>query len=55
MQDLDEVAILCSREDSTTVTTIQTQAHERATFARHQKWHYPQCIEVLNESVALTD
>jgi len=54
MQDLDKVAILCSRESSTTVTTIQTQAHERATFARHQKWHYPQCIEVLPGTYDLT-
>ena len=54
MQALDKVAILCSRESSTTVTTIQTQAHERATYARHQKWHYPQCIEVLPGTYELT-
>jgi hypothetical protein len=47
MQALEEVAILCSRERSTHVTTIRTEGHERATFARHRKWHYPQCIEVL--------
>jgi hypothetical protein len=47
MQPLDRVAILCSRERSTTVTTIRTAEHERATYARHEKWHYPQCIEVL--------
>jgi hypothetical protein len=54
MLGLDEVAILCSRENSTTVTTIKTQAHERATYARHQKWHYPQCIEVLPGTYDLT-
>jgi len=47
IQPLEEVAILCSRERSTTVTTIRSDEHERATFARHQKWHYPQCVEVL--------
>jgi hypothetical protein len=47
IQPLEKVAILCSRERSTTVTTIRSERHERATFARHQKWHYPQCIEVL--------
>jgi hypothetical protein len=47
IQPLEDVAILCSRERSTTVTTIRSDQHERATFARHQKWHYPQCIEVL--------
>jgi hypothetical protein len=54
MQALDQVAILCSRESSTTVTTIRTEAHERATYARHQKWHYPQCIEVLPGTYELT-
>jgi len=47
MLPLEQVAILCSRERSTTITTIQTEEHERATYARHEKWHYPQCIEVL--------
>jgi hypothetical protein len=47
MQPLEKVAILCNRERATTVTTIRTEDQERATYARHQKWHYPQCIEVL--------
>jgi len=47
MQPLADVAILCNRERATTVSTIRTADQERATFARHQKWHYPQCIEVL--------
>jgi hypothetical protein len=47
VQQIDRVAILCNRERATTVTTIRTEEQERATFARHQKWHYPQCIEAL--------
>jgi hypothetical protein len=54
MLPIEQVAILCSRESSTTVTTIKTEAHERATYARHQKWHYPQCIEVLPGTYQLT-
>jgi len=54
MQPLSDVAILCSRERSTTVTTIRSEGHERATYARHQKWHYPQCIEVLPGTYELT-
>jgi hypothetical protein len=53
IQPIEEVAILCSRERSTTVSTIRSDQHERATFARHQKWHYPQCIEVLPGSYEL--
>jgi hypothetical protein len=47
MQPIEDVAILCNRERATAVTTIRSQDQERATYARHQKWHYPQCIEVL--------
>jgi hypothetical protein len=47
MQPIEDVAILCNRERATTVSTIRTADQERATYARHQKWHYPQCIEVL--------
>ena len=47
MLGIEQVAILCSRERATAVTTIRTAEHERATYARHKKWHYPQCIEVL--------
>jgi hypothetical protein len=54
MQPIEDVAILCNRERATTVTTIRTESQERATYARHQKWHYPQCIEVLPGSYELT-
>jgi len=54
IQPVSEVAILCSRERATTVTTIRSENHERSTYARHQKWHYPQCIEVLPGSYELT-
>jgi len=54
VQPLDRVAILCNRERATTVTTIRTEDQERATYARHQKWHYPQCIEVLPGTYELT-
>jgi hypothetical protein len=47
MQPIENVTILCNRERATTVATIRTDDQERATHARHQKWHYPQCIEVL--------
>jgi hypothetical protein len=53
MQPLEQVAVLCNRERATTVTTIRSEGHERATFARHAKWHYPQCIEVLPGSYEL--
>jgi hypothetical protein len=53
MLPLEQVAILCNRERSTAVTTIRTDAHERATYARHAKWHYPQCIEALPGSYEL--
>jgi hypothetical protein len=53
MQPIDRVAILCNRERATTVTTIRGEEHERATFARHAKWHFPQCIEVLPGSYEL--
>jgi hypothetical protein len=54
MQPLEKVAILCNRERATHVTTIRTEGHERATYARHRKWHYPQCIEVLPGTYELT-
>ena len=53
MQPLEKVAILCNRERATTVSTIRTEDQERATYARHQKWHYPQCIEVLTGTYQL--
>jgi hypothetical protein len=54
MQPIEDVAILCNRARATTVTTIRTAEQERATYARHQKWHYPQCIEVLPGSYELS-
>ncbi len=53
MQPIEKVAILCNRERATTVTTIRTGNEERATYARHQKWHYPQCVEVLPRTYQL--
>jgi len=53
MQPVADVAILCNRERATTVSTIRTEEQERTTYARHQKWHFPQCIEVLPGSYEL--
>ena len=47
MRELDEVAILCHSERSTSVYSIRDLRDQTTYAARHQRWHYPRCIEVL--------
>ena len=47
MRPASEVAILCHRERVTSVFSIRAEGDEVAYAARHQRWHYPRCIEVL--------
>ncbi len=43
----EQVAILCHHERSTNVDAIREQSAATATRARHERWHFPQCLEVL--------
>ena len=47
MRPLSEVAILCHRDRVTSIYSLRAEADETAYAARHERWHYPRCIEVL--------
>jgi hypothetical protein len=47
MRPGEEVAILCHREPFTWVTGIRPESGGAWQGARHEKWHFPVCIEVL--------
>jgi hypothetical protein len=43
----EEIAILCHRGNATWVTGIRPAAGGAWQKARHERWHFPACIEVL--------
>jgi hypothetical protein len=47
MRPPEEVAILCHRDRATWVTGIRPVSGGEWQSARHEKWHFPACIEVL--------
>jgi hypothetical protein len=53
MRPLSEVAILCHRDHVTSIYSLRAEADEIAYAARHERWHYPRCIEVLPGSYRL--
>ena len=54
MRAADEIAILCHLDPATHIVTIRDVAHPIASDARHELWHYPECIEVLGGEYELT-
>jgi hypothetical protein len=53
MMPMEEVAVLCHRERSTVVRALRGIGEARWREARHERWHYPRCIEVLPGSYQL--
>jgi hypothetical protein len=53
MRPRPEVAILCHRDRVTSIYSLRAEADETAYAARHERWHYPRCIEVLPGSYRL--
>ena len=53
MRPIDEVALLCHRDRTTSIYSIRAVSGETAYAARHQPWHYPRCVEVLNGAYQL--
>ena len=47
MRPREEVAILCHQESATVVRAMRRVDENDWREARHQRWHYPECIEVL--------
>jgi hypothetical protein len=47
MRSGNEVGILCHRDRATWVTGIRSASGGAWRDARHEKWHFPTCIEVL--------
>jgi len=45
MRPLEEVAVLCRESAGADIATIRREGESRARAARHEKWHYPICIE----------
>ncbi|MGE4609638.1 MAG: hypothetical protein AAEJ52_23120 [Myxococcota bacterium] len=54
MRSVDEIAILCHIEPATHIVTIRKMDQPIAVEARHELWHYPECIEVLGGEYELT-
>jgi hypothetical protein len=47
MLPIDEVAILCNSERATNVRAIREVTEDEPSEARHERWHFPLCLEVL--------
>jgi|ETNmetMinimDraft_30_1059905.scaffolds.fasta_scaffold10070_1 hypothetical protein len=47
MRPAEEVGILCHRERATWITGIRPAGGGEWLKARHEKWHFPVCIEAL--------
>ena len=47
MLPLDSVAIMCKGEQGIDIRTIRRLPDSQRTEARHERWHFPKCIEVL--------
>jgi hypothetical protein len=47
MRPLEEVAVLCHRDSATNVQSLRDERARVEMPARHQRWHFPECIEAL--------
>ncbi len=47
MRPIAEVAILCNADRATSVYQIRGRDEDGSRPARHERWHFPQCIEAL--------
>jgi hypothetical protein len=47
MRGLKEVAVLCHLERATSVRSIRSMDTPDPDAARHERWHFPRCLEVL--------
>ena len=54
MRPLEDIAILCHLDSSTHIATIRSAADPIAAEARHEPWHFPECIEALGGQYELT-
>ncbi len=53
MRPIEDVALLCHSDRTTSVYSIRDVSDETAFAARHQRWHYPRCVEVLSGTYQL--
>jgi hypothetical protein len=54
MRSAGQVAILCHLDRATHIATIRRRQDPVPVEARHQPWHYPECIEALSGDYELT-
>jgi hypothetical protein len=54
MRAPEDIAILCHLDAATHIVTIRDVGQPIAVQARHELWHYPECIEVLGGEYELT-
>ncbi len=54
MRAAEEIAILCHLNSATHIVTIRGVGQPFAVPARHEQWHFPECIEVLGGEYELT-
>jgi len=54
MLPLDQVAVLCKTKDSLHIAGIQGRFDFEPREARHEAWHFPECIEVVPGTYYLT-
>lgn len=47
MRSLDQVGVLCKESADLDITRIRSEVDGRSLEARHEKWHFPPCIEAL--------
>ena len=53
MLPVEQVAILCHGDRATWIHAMRPMGSDLWTRARHEKWHFPRCIEVLPGSYEL--
>jgi hypothetical protein len=54
MRPEHEVAIVCKRDPGAHIISIRGEGDAAPSEARHARWHFPTCIEVLPGSYELT-
>jgi hypothetical protein len=54
MRSVEDVAILCHLDRSTHIATIRPVRDPIPAEARHEAWHFPECIETLEGQYELT-
>ena len=53
-RSLEEVAVLCKTKRALHIASIQGPYDDQPKEARHEAWHFPECLEVLPAEYRLT-